>query len=321
MERTWTSRASGTRNALNGVTYGNGIFVAVGDNATIIASTDRIDWIVRNSMPSVDLYSLKGVSYANGIFAAVGNKGSGSGFGGTVLTSPDGISWVEREIASSNANNWEAGLLNGITYGNGTFVAVGGAGTILASSDGIEWTSLALGSISPFLNGVTFGNNLFVAVSGARGGIAKPDPGMIVTSTDGIRWSSVALGADYFFSGVDYKGGMFVAVDISGGLSCFDVCFVGQESVIIFTSIDGVNWIKSLVNTRSSLNGISHGNDTFVVVGDDGVILQSDPLSGNCTATLSPEMTLLIPIINFTGSYIGATPHARLLQTAASCAG
>lgn len=32
--------------------------------------------------------------------------------------------------------NW----LNGITYGNDTFVTVGDSGTILTSPDGIEWT-------------------------------------------------------------------------------------------------------------------------------------------------------------------------------------
>jgi len=48
------------------------------------------------------------------------------GDGGTILTSPDGVSWTERD---SGTSNW----LWGVTYGNGTFVAVGDYGTILTS--------------------------------------------------------------------------------------------------------------------------------------------------------------------------------------------
>jgi hypothetical protein len=34
----WTRRTSGTNNLLYGVTYGNGLFVAVGDRGTILTS-------------------------------------------------------------------------------------------------------------------------------------------------------------------------------------------------------------------------------------------------------------------------------------------
>jgi len=59
---------------------------------------------------------LNGVAYGkdlngNGLFVAVGG-------GGTILTSPDGITWTLQTSGTSNT-------LYGIAYGNGRFVAVG----------------------------------------------------------------------------------------------------------------------------------------------------------------------------------------------------
>jgi len=79
-----------------------------------------------------------------------------------LLTSPDGTTWTARTSGTSN-------ILNGVTYGNGTFVAVGDNGTILTSPDGASWTPRTSGT-SNWLFGVTYGNNTFVAV-GDRGAI------------------------------------------------------------------------------------------------------------------------------------------------------
>ena len=65
----WTVRISGIDNTLNRVTYGNGIFVAVGDSGTIFTSTDGENWTVRTSGTN---HTLNGVTYGNGIFVAVG---------------------------------------------------------------------------------------------------------------------------------------------------------------------------------------------------------------------------------------------------------
>jgi hypothetical protein len=74
----WTQRTSGTSNWLNGVAYGNGLFVAVGDGGTILTSPDGVSWTQRTSGTS---NQLNGVAYGNGLFVAVG-------WDGTILTSP-----------------------------------------------------------------------------------------------------------------------------------------------------------------------------------------------------------------------------------------
>jgi hypothetical protein len=49
------------------------------------------------------------------------------------------VNWTRRTSGTSND-------LYGVTYGNGTFVAVGEGGTILTSPDGVTWTQRTSGT-------------------------------------------------------------------------------------------------------------------------------------------------------------------------------
>jgi hypothetical protein len=71
----WTARASGTSNRLNGVTYGNGLFVAVGKYGTILTSPDGVTWTEQASPTGNPLF---GVTYGNGLFVAVGGTAPSS---------------------------------------------------------------------------------------------------------------------------------------------------------------------------------------------------------------------------------------------------
>ncbi len=73
-----------------------------------------------------------------------------------------GASWVDSTSESSIEH-----LFNGVSYGNGIFVSVGGEGKIYTSSDGSSWSSQDIVSdLSGMegLNGGSYGNGTFVAV-------------------------------------------------------------------------------------------------------------------------------------------------------------
>ena len=109
---------------------------------------DPLDnWHWRNPLPQGN--TLEAIAYGNGTFVAVGDSG-------TILTSPDGVTWTIRSSGTSNS-------LYGVTYGNNTFVAVGYNGAILTSPDGVSWTTRFSGT-SYGLYGITYGNGTFVAV-------------------------------------------------------------------------------------------------------------------------------------------------------------
>ena len=109
----WT-RTDSEYPELTGITFGNGIFVAVGKHV-IMTSPDGIHWTEETFESTGHIW---GVSYGNGTFVAVGEYG-------TILASTDGITWEK-------INSETTEFLMGIAYGNNTFVA---AGDVILQSD------------------------------------------------------------------------------------------------------------------------------------------------------------------------------------------
>lgn len=309
---TWHVRST-DENYLNNITYGNGIFVAVGgnimapSNGIIISSSDCIAWTKRYS----DTYSLfRGITYSNGMFVAVGG-----GTGAQILTSANGIDWTKRTTNVSNQ-------LNAIAYGNGAFVAVGNGKTILRSTNGVTWTEITTSIDIPYngLYGIAYGNGTFVAVGG----------GLILTSADGTTWKDRSLSAyqNSFFSGIAFGNGKFVVtvfgtsiastdgitwengaystINLLSGITYGNGTFAaaGQNGMIII-SVNGNTWKAKPSGVASQLNGITYGNGTFIVVGND-IILQSGQANGaantdNCTVTVETRdnnIYLKIPVIS-----------------------
>jgi len=238
-----------------------GLFVAVGDNGTILTSPDGTTWTQRTSTPGpfgarVHLYD---VTYGNGLFVTVG------GDNGTILTSPDGTTWAKRNSGTSND-------LYGVTYGNGLFVTVGEYGTFLTSPDGTTWTkspsdasATAAGPPGP-AHRIYYGKGLFVTYG---------TKGKIHTSPDGTTWTertcyygaSPCQYAEYGtpqdledLHGLTYGNGLFVAVGDNG---------------TILTSPDGTTWAKRNSGTSEEFLGVAYGNGIFLTIGLNGNILIS----------------------------------------------
>ena len=116
---TWTER-----NAPNGnwrsVTYGSGLFVAVGSASgsnDAMTSPDGVTWTSQTT-PNA---TWGAVTYGNGLFVAVKSSGAND-----VMTSPDGITWTSPSSVPSG--DWRS-----VTYGNAMFVVVGDSGDVMTS--------------------------------------------------------------------------------------------------------------------------------------------------------------------------------------------
>jgi hypothetical protein len=219
---------------LHAVGFGNSQFVAVGDNGAIFTSADGLSW---SNEALVTTYSgsppsLAGVIFAGGQWVAVGGVSAD-----TILTSADGLTWVDHSKRTSNT-------LLSVSYGGGKYVAVGNSGKILYSTDGKTWTAATSG-VSDNLLAVAYGNGVFVAVGGTSS---------IITSSDGITWQ-----AKSFFAGqnVRFDNGLFVAINGTG----------------ITTSPDGVTW-TARARPSNFVNATSFGNGIYLTVAatGDGVL-------------------------------------------------
>jgi hypothetical protein len=177
----WSVQNSGdlpTLQALQSITYGNGLYVITGRTVApirpiIYTSADLTSWTPRDPGTTNSLFD---VAAADGLFGAVGENG-------VIVTSSDGVEWRPRVSTAKDS-------LYSIVRGNGQFCAVGFGGNAFTSGDGITWKPHNLG-IALLLFGVTAGQETFLGV-GTNGRIRQSD--LIVNETrPGL---SIALAGD-----------------------------------------------------------------------------------------------------------------------------
>jgi len=126
----WTTRTSGFGSTtIYGVTYGDGLYVAVGNDGKLTTSPDGTTWTTRTS--GFGSTTIRGVTYGDGLYVAVG-------YDGILTTSPDGTTWTTRTSGFGTTRIW------GVTYGDGLYVAVGDSGKLTTSTDGTGYLSLEL---------------------------------------------------------------------------------------------------------------------------------------------------------------------------------
>ena len=162
----WVEARLDVRTFIRSVTFGQGLFVAVGGSyvdvpGVILTSHDGENWVRRHPRNRINLH---GVTCGNGLLVAVGDAG-------TIVTSYDGARWKNRRSGTAMA-------LATIAFGNGIFVAGGESGTILTSTDGFSWVKQNLGA-SVYVGKVLFHEGTFLAA----------DSHAVFSSTDGRVWS------------------------------------------------------------------------------------------------------------------------------------
>jgi len=322
----WIGRRLDTAATIDGIAYGNGVFVVVTDNGPIFTSRDGATW---TSTPFQA--PLTGICFGNGIFVAVG-------FGGIILTSADGYDWTVQK--NSENQNW----LRAIAYGNGTFVANGyGFGAVglvnLTSPDGVNWSSVDLTNACSTMEGLTFANGQFflvgyrfcpyymaevstspdgrtwtsaldfqsiasVAYSAAYGNGVHVVPGSVYGSTLALVWTSTNA-VDWSFHSFDFR---VVLQTIAYGNGAFVSAGYGGA---IFHSQDGFTWTSATI-IYENLHALARAGDTLVAVGNSGVIASSIGVSA-WTRQHSPLGNDLFAITHGKGSFVAVGDSGTIL--------
>jgi len=302
-----------------GITYGNGKFVAVGNRGRMAWSNDGINWIAITggvggdgpenpvTIPGQSTFGASGINsiiYDNGRFFAVGL--------GRMAWSQDGINWT---AVTGGEGNWDNFVIvpgdstfgvigiNGIAYGNGKYVAVGGFGRMAWSQDGINWTAVTGGEGGRYasetiivpgqstfgtanISGITYGNGKFVAVG---------HKGRMAWSEDGINWTAVTGGVggadgqgsvtvpgnstfgEAPIQSITYGNGKFVAVGYFGRMAW------SQDGINWTAVTGGEGWNPITVPGQSTFGGniildITYGCGMFIAVGTSGRMAWSEDL-------------------------------------------
>lgn len=258
---------------MNAVTYGNGIYVAVGVAGTIYSSADATVWTRRETAVLADLHA---VAWTGSVFCVVGNNGA-------LVTSPDGVSWTVqnsgttlnlasvaagggkvvvgadggRLLTSTDASLWNAVMgspvierISGLIYAGSRFVAVTEGGDILTSPEAVTWTR-QLSPATGALSGVAYNSGTIVAVGA---------DGVVLSSADGSTWITRRSGEPERLWSVTANGSGFVAVG-TGGMT--------------LASSDGLVWSANPVVGMPRIKGVTSGSAGLVGVSDCGVLLKS----------------------------------------------
>ena len=251
-------------NGFNGVCYGNGLFVAVGNNRICYTSPDGVVW-TKVVFPTLATTMNLSVTFGNGVFIVVA-------IGAYAASSSDGVTWTEITTLPTVWGGVNA-YANKIRYGSGKFVVVGDGNKVAYSSDnGISWTLTSIANFgsdgkSTTIKSLVYAGSFFVA-----GGYF----GKIGTSIDGVTWtlqtglisSGWGNGSTTRVYGLEWDGTNVAAVCPSDAKFAY--------------SPDGVTWTMRMNNASSV--GASSGNSAIIqgssgwIVGGNKIV-KSDQLA------------------------------------------
>lgn len=255
----WVPATDSIRSWLWDIKRFNEVYVAVGDQATLMSSVDGVEWDLEVPPDGATNSILLGIGGRTNLAVVVGSSG-------TIIYSRD----EKRNVVSTNSNGgmvtnevstlgivWQSVPappvsvdLQGVAALNDRIIVTGGSGTILWSSDLATWTRVTAPT-----------SNFLSSVESFPGGVAAVgDDGTILTSPDGINWAPRPAQTTNWIYRVRYLGGRLVAV--------------GQNGTIM-TSGDGMNWTRASSGTTRWLNDVQWIDNTYFVVGNQGTVLAS----------------------------------------------
>lgn len=239
-----------------------------------------------DSPPYIRYNSLRAAASNGSNIVVVGDNG-------TIITSPDGVTWTVR------VNAIDCGIiacsLRTVNWNGSQFLTAGDNLYVLRSYDGNTWDELHKGGILSYFSLIWTGSQY---VAGASGGwlATSPDGGTftggsapsdiyyglayngstIITasqqniraSTDGVNWTAqLPVGGGFRYSAA-WSGTQFMVVGAAGA---------------VYVSPDGItpaNWLASNAGTSFDLNGLTYADNKFVAVGNSGTIRTYQPVGG-----------------------------------------
>lgn len=258
-------------NTFNDIAYGNGVFVAVGTNASIYYSKDKGKTWTEGSKTGSTSSTLNAIAYGNGKFIAVGTNGG-------IARSTDGVNWT---IGAAGSRNYRDIKFVSDKFG---FVVVSNDNRIHKTSDGSTLSQMASLNTTVDNDGMTttteydikkvaYGNGKYVAIaykSVNENNMNFTEDWVCLYSTDGTNWTE----GDSPFSGLYpdpgkmiYANDMFVVIYRAGTSS----------NGYIATSPDGITWTQRLSSSSyGSFNCLAYGNGIFVVIGTPEILTSPD---------------------------------------------
>ena len=311
--------------ALQSVSYGNGYFVAVGDN--IVNSIDSYTWTEVTSFDPTLTTELYSVGYFT-LSAFTGFVAVGKGLRRDYSTGLTELFPTNVILYSQNGTNWNQ--IPALTYSgfysvasNGTtIIAAGDSGVMYYSTNGANWLGLnqvQIISVNPSTNQLNVTNttgfsvNDTVQFSTSFGGLTTGTTYYIVNivSTTQLQVSATLSGTPVTLTGTGpstpqtmmyaYSTTNPTPAAIRDLLYANSIWIAVGDNGTIKTSTNGINWTTQTSGTTYNLSNVTWNNttSTFVVVGANNTVLKSS--NNGVTWISNTVFTIAEPIYTITG--------------------
>jgi len=264
---TFTSRTNNGQ-ALNGIAFGNNVFVSTGNapNGSGYIATIGADGTVTRRVSNTADQTL-GVRFFRGAHYVFANAS-------TIVRSTDQVTWTKTTVGGVGFSIYDMA-------DSGTLqIAVGSGGRYTTSTDGTTFAASALnGQTTQQLNGIDYFGGNYVAVGNA---------GVILTTTNGTTWTLRTSGTTQNLNSVMFSTrdnlwyaagnggtllyavdptGTWTAVQNSGTASILGTTLQSNQPLPQFKS--GVNKIALSYKSNqviSALNGVASTTDTTATI-------------------------------------------------------
>lgn len=196
-------------------------------------------------------YPLNDVIWTGKNFFAVG-------YGGTMMTSKDGLKWDKQKSPTGES-------LNRVIKVKNTYYVVGSNGLILSSKNLKSWSKQKT-NVKSELNSIAWSGKSFVAVG---------NKSLMLISDNGVKWTKIKRSDKNNYSDIVWAKGTFV-------VTSFDTISYDDNSKMasmIYKSADGRKWSETVMEDNWIRNGegegfygIVYAGNMFVALGCGGTI-------------------------------------------------
>ncbi len=275
-----------TGEILNEITSAFGVQWVVGDNGTILKTTDTgITWEGLNTGVMVNL---------KGIYQPASNQFWAAGDAGTVIiTSDAGTTWILRSPPTT------ANLNDIFARGSGTAYVIGETGTCYYSTDwGMNWASRPVPTSEDLNAGIgpTSGTSSIALVGGNNGVIYK-------TTDAGVNWISSNSGTTNNILGFGFgPTGINFAV--------------GSNGTLLVSNDAGESWSSVVIPTSEDLYSISssgQNSNWLIACGSNGTIIKSTNAGADWFLQSTPTTETLYSALAATNSIHFAVGYSGIV--------
>jgi hypothetical protein len=199
--------STGGNGAWVGLTYGNGLYVAVSawtGSAKYATSTDGLNWTSRTLPPLLDgqgeeIFATQGagnIAFGDGQFIIANNYGRD-----IVAKSVDGINWTKQTIPSSGANS--------IAYVDNCWFISGWDGRLFVSIDSVNWKTITHGIGNNFIR-IAYGDGTLIMCHDSSGNNIIVNKDMVLSNTASLDRMSTIInhnnsGSSFTLSGTSTR--------------------------------------------------------------------------------------------------------------------